>query len=41
MLETPAGFLEYRKKIPYLESFNWDRCDFVKHGETVLKNLQI
>ena len=39
MLETPAGFLEYRKKIPYLESFNWDRCDFVKHGETIPKEL--
>lgn len=39
MLETPAGFLEYRKKIPYLESFNWDRCDFVKHGEKIPKEL--
>ena len=39
MLETPAGFLEYRKKIPYLESFNWDRCDFVKHGEIIPKEL--
>ena len=35
MLETPAGFLEYRKKIPYLESFNWDRCDFLKHGDKI------
>ncbi len=35
MLECPAGWLEYRKKIPYLESFNWDRCDFLKHGDKI------
>ena len=35
MLDCPAGWVEYRKKIPYLESFNWDRCDFLKHGEKI------
>ena len=35
MLDCPAGWIEYRKKIPYLESFNWDRCDFLKHGEKI------
>lgn len=39
MLDTPAGFVEYRKRIPYLESFNWDRCDFLKHGEDIPKEL--
>ncbi len=39
MLDTPAGFVEYRKRIPYLESFNWDRCDFLKHGEVIPKEL--
>ena len=33
MLDCPAGWVEYRKKIPYLEAYNWDRCDFLKHGE--------
>lgn len=35
MLDCPAGFVEYRKKIPYLESYNWDRCDFLKHGHKI------
>ena len=37
MLKTPAGWVEYRKKFPYLESFNWDRCDFLKHGQKIPK----
>ena len=37
MLKTPAGWVEYRKKFPYLESFNWDRCDFLKHGHQIPK----
>lgn len=36
-LNTPAGWVEYRKKEPYLEAFNWDRCDFLKHGEPIPK----
>tara|TARA_B100001094_G_C18184758_1_gene803059 strand:- start:266 stop:2881 length:2616 start_codon:yes stop_codon:yes gene_type:complete len=39
MLDCPAGFVEYRKKIPYLESFNWDRCDFLEHGKPIPKEL--
>ena len=39
MLDCPAGFVEYRKKTPYLEGFNWDRCDFLEHGETIPKEL--
>jgi len=39
MLDTPAGFVEYRKRIPYLESYNWDRCDFLTHGENIPKEL--
>ena len=39
MLDTPAGFIEYRKKTPYLESFDWDRCDFLKHGKIIPKEL--
>ena len=35
MIDCPAGFLEYRKKTPYLEGFNWDRCDFIEHGEKI------
>jgi thiol-disulfide isomerase/thioredoxin len=35
MLDTPAGWVEYRKKLPYLESFHWDRCDFLKHGQKI------
>ena len=37
MLETPAGWLEYRKKFPYKDSYAWDRCDFLKHGEKIPK----
>ena len=37
MLNTPAGWLENRKKVPYSESFHWDRCDFVKHGKLIPK----
>ena len=39
MLDCPAGFIEYRKKIPYLEAFNWDRCDFLEHGKLIPKEL--
>jgi thiol-disulfide isomerase/thioredoxin len=39
MVDTPAGFVEYRKRIPYLESYNWDRCDFLTHGEKIPKEL--
>jgi thiol-disulfide isomerase/thioredoxin len=39
MLDTPAGFVEYRKRIPYLESYNWDRCDFLTHGGKIPKEL--
>ena len=37
MLNTPAGWVEYRKKFPYKESYAWDRCDFLKHGEKIPK----
>ena len=37
MLNTPAGWVEYRKKFPYKESYAWDRCDFLKHGEPIPK----
>tara|TARA_B100001057_G_scaffold451912_1_gene495398 strand:+ start:3498 stop:5696 length:2199 start_codon:yes stop_codon:yes gene_type:complete len=37
MLNTPAGWVEYRKKFPYKESYSWDRCDFLKHGEKIPK----
>ena len=39
MLDCPAGFVEYRKKIPYLEAFSWDRCDFLEHGKPIPKEL--
>lgn len=39
MLDCPAGFVEYRKKSPYLESYQWDRCDFLEHGEVIPKEL--
>uniref|UniRef100_A0A6C0L188 Thioredoxin domain-containing protein n=1 Tax=viral metagenome TaxID=1070528 RepID=A0A6C0L188_9ZZZZ len=39
MLDCPAGFVEYRKKIPYLEGFHWDRCDFLEHGKPIPKEL--
>ena len=38
-LDCPAGFVEYRKKTPYLESFHWDRCDFLEHGKKIPKEL--
>ena len=38
-LNCPAGFVEYRKKFPYLESFHWDRCDFLEHGKKIPKEL--
>jgi len=37
MLDTPAGWVEYRKKIPYSESYAWDRCDFLQHGKPIPK----
>ena len=37
MLDTPAGWVEYRKKFPYKDSYAWDRCDFLKHGEPIPK----
>ena len=37
MLETPAGWVEYRKKFPYKDSYAWDRCDFLKHGKKIPK----
>ena len=37
MLDTPAGWVEYRKKFPYKDSYAWDRCDFLKHGEKIPK----
>ena len=39
MLDTPAGWVENRKKYPWKESFHWDRCDFVKHGEKIPKEI--
>jgi len=39
MLDCPAGWVEYRKKIPYLESFNWDRCDYLEHGKPIPKEI--
>jgi len=37
MLNTPAGWVEYRKKFPYKDAYAWDRCDFLKHGEKIPK----
>ena len=37
MLDTPAGWVEYRKKFPYKDSYAWDRCDFLKHGHPIPK----
>ena len=37
MLNTPAGWVEYRKKMPFLSGFHWDRCDYLKHGEKIPK----
>ena len=39
MLDCPAGFVEYRKKPPYLESYQWDRCDYLKHGKKIPKEI--
>jgi glutaredoxin len=35
LLDCPAGYVEYRKKIPYLKSHHWDRCDSLKHGGVI------
>ena len=37
MLNTPAGWVEYRKKMPFSSGFHWDRCDYLKHGEKIPK----
>ena len=37
MLDTPAGWVEYRKKWPFQKSFHWDRCDYLEHGEMIPK----
>ena len=39
MLNTPAGFVEYRKKTPFLEAYNWDRCDLLEHGKPIPKHM--
>jgi len=39
MLDCPAGFVEYRKKLPYLESYHWDRCDYLTHGKPIPKEI--
>tara|TARA_Y100000996_G_scaffold109110_1_gene80594 strand:+ start:928 stop:3072 length:2145 start_codon:yes stop_codon:yes gene_type:complete len=39
LLDCPAGFVEYRKKAPYLESYQWDRCDYLKHGKLIPKEI--
>ena len=39
MIDGPAGWVEYRKKFPYLESFQWDRCDYLQHGEKIPKEF--
>jgi len=39
MLDCPAGFVEYRKKLPYLEAFHWDRCDYLEHGQPIPKEM--
>jgi thiol-disulfide isomerase/thioredoxin len=39
MLDCPAGFVEYRKKSPYLESYQWDRCDYLTHGKPIPKEI--
>ena len=38
-LNTPAGFVEYRKKPPYLDSYQWDRCDYLEHGKLIPKEI--
>ena len=37
MLNTPAGWVEYRKKFPFQKSFHWDRCDYLEHGKPIPK----
>tara|TARA_B100000900_G_scaffold279797_1_gene239356 strand:+ start:183 stop:2360 length:2178 start_codon:yes stop_codon:yes gene_type:complete len=37
MLNTPAGWVEYRKKWPYKVAFSWDRCDYLQHGHPIPK----
>ena len=37
MLNTPAGWVEYRKKYPFQKSFHWDRCDYLEHGKPIPK----
>ena len=37
MLDTPAGWVEYRKKKPFQKSFHWDRCDYLEHGKPIPK----
>ena len=37
MLNTPAGWVEYRKKWPYKVAFSWDRCDYLQHGQPIPK----
>ena len=39
MVDCPAGFVEYRKKAPYLESYQWDRCDYLEHGKLIPKEI--
>lgn len=39
LLDCPAGFVEYRKKAPYLESYQWDRCDYLEHGKPIPKEI--
>lgn len=38
-LDTPAGWLEYRKKSPLDLSWKWDRCNEVHHGKKISENL--
>ena len=37
MLDTPAGWVEYRKKWPFQKAFHWDRCDYLEHGGKIPK----
>ena len=37
MLDTPAGWVEYRKKFPFQKSLHWDRCDYLEHGKPIPK----
>jgi len=38
-LNTPAGWVEYRKKDPYKQAYVWDRCDYLKHGQRIPKAI--